>query len=88
MQHDGVFTVRTATGQQRTVHPADLREAQHIMNETPGGDAASDETISDHTARDDTARDDTARDDTARIDTARIDTASERAREEADGTAA
>ena len=30
---DGVFTVRTATGQHRTVHPADLREAQHFMAE-------------------------------------------------------
>jgi hypothetical protein len=28
-----VFTIRTATGQRRTVHPADLREAIHLMAE-------------------------------------------------------
>ena len=33
VQEDGVFTIRTATGQQRTVHPADLREAIHLMPE-------------------------------------------------------
>jgi hypothetical protein len=29
-----VFTVRTATGQQRTVHPTNHREALHLMHET------------------------------------------------------
>jgi hypothetical protein len=33
-QHDGVFTLRTATGQQRTVHPTNHREALHLTPET------------------------------------------------------
>ena len=31
---DGMFVFRTATGLERTVHPADLREALHLMRET------------------------------------------------------
>ena len=34
-----MFTVRTATGQRRTVHPADLREALHLMPQ-PGHQTA------------------------------------------------
>ena len=31
---DGMFVFRTATGLERTVHPADLREALHLMRAT------------------------------------------------------
>ena len=80
---DGVFTVRTATGQHRTVHPADLREALHLMSETPSGDEPSADTVSA-----DTVSADTVSADTASADTASADTASEAAHGETDGTAA
>jgi hypothetical protein len=48
-QHDGVFTIRTATGQRRTVHPADHREALHLMSDKPSDHTASDETASGDT---------------------------------------
>jgi hypothetical protein len=49
-----VFTIRTATGQQRTVHPADLREAIHLMaeNEPDTGDDTGHETGHDTDAHD------------------------------------
>ena len=31
---DGTFTIHTATGIHRTIHPADLREALHLMRHT------------------------------------------------------
>jgi hypothetical protein len=47
---DGVFTVRTATGQRRTVHPADLREALHLMRDTePEPDTQPDTDTQPHT---------------------------------------
>ena len=49
-QHDGVFTIRTATGLLRTVHPADLREALHLMSAPASDHPAGDQTASDDTA--------------------------------------